>query len=104
MCWDLPGLGAKRACLYHPIYYLISVSHISVHNEAPRVSILNILAAGTAFTNYENVKTNKTNRLQTAGIFGVDVTQGVVLPPLELRAIYQKNHILKHLKLHLNTL
>ena len=41
------GLGAKRACLVHPIYYLISVSHISVHNEPPRVSILNILAAGT---------------------------------------------------------
>ena len=68
ICW---GLQAKRACLYHPIYYLISVSHISVHNEPPRVSILNILAAGTAFTNYENVKTNKTNWLKTGGIFWV---------------------------------
>ena len=84
MCWDLPGLGVKRACLYHPIYYLISVSHISVHNEGPWVLILNILAAGPAFTNYENVKTNETNRLQTAGIFGVDVTQGILLPPHRL--------------------
>ena len=84
MCWDLPGLGVKRACLYHPIYYLISVSHISVHNEAPLVSILNILAAGAAFTNDENVKTNETNRLKTAGIFGVDVTQGIILPPHRL--------------------
>ena len=70
MCSYLHGLGAKRACLYPLIYYLISVSHISVHNRPPKVLILNILAAGTALTNYENVKTNKTNSRQYAGVEG----------------------------------